>query len=183
VTGELCALLLQARNNLILFPMGVMHGYQCFHALTSTRNLSSAHTHFEHNHCAMRSQEGVFVTCKSCPHSYFQLRSCSSPTHTRTHARTHSRARAHTHASDGVPLYAFDANGFKRPSHTLKSSRFDHIGGGTRGECTMVREHEVFALSSEGTRGVRKKLIALGCAKRMGQVQLWCWSGALLQQN
>jgi len=42
-----------ARNNLVLFPQGVMHGYQCFHALSTTLNLSSAHSHFADNHCVL----------------------------------------------------------------------------------------------------------------------------------
>jgi hypothetical protein len=42
-----------AYDNLVLFPQGVMHGFQCLHALTGTLNLSSSHTHFESNHCVM----------------------------------------------------------------------------------------------------------------------------------
>lgn len=42
-----------AHHNLVLFPQGVMHGFQCLHALTGTLNLSSVHTHFESNHCVL----------------------------------------------------------------------------------------------------------------------------------
>lgn len=51
-----------AHNNLILYSQGVMHGYQCLHALTGTLNLSSAHTHFESNHCVMLPGQNPY-TC------------------------------------------------------------------------------------------------------------------------
>jgi len=44
----------------VLYPQGVMHGYQCFHALSAKLNLSSAHTHFVDNHCVMLPEQSPY---------------------------------------------------------------------------------------------------------------------------
>ena len=49
-----------ARKNLVLYPQGVMHGYQCFHALSGNLNLSSSHTHFTDNHCVLLPEQSPY---------------------------------------------------------------------------------------------------------------------------
>jgi hypothetical protein len=49
-----------AHHNLVLFPQGVMHGFQCLHALTGTLNLSSSHTHFKSNHCVLLTGQNPY---------------------------------------------------------------------------------------------------------------------------
>ena len=45
-------------HNLIVFPFAApIAGPACYHALSSTRNLSSAHTHFFENHCVLRATD------------------------------------------------------------------------------------------------------------------------------
>lgn len=42
-------------NNLVVYPFASpMAGSACFHALSSSRNRSSEHTHFVNNHCVLR---------------------------------------------------------------------------------------------------------------------------------
>jgi hypothetical protein len=59
-----------ASSNLVLFPNGVMHGFECFHALSSTRNLSSAHSHFVGNQCVMRPKQTVY-NCGAGPSPFY----------------------------------------------------------------------------------------------------------------
>ena len=49
---------------------GVMHGYQCFHALSAGLNLSSSHTHFVDNHCVMLPEQSPY-NCGAGPAPFF----------------------------------------------------------------------------------------------------------------
>eukprot|EP00040_Diaphanoeca_grandis_P030936 m.183931 g.183931 ORF g.183931 m.183931 type:complete len:1001 (+) comp32172_c0_seq1:207-3209(+) len=59
-----------ATNNLIIAPGGVEHGFQCFHALTTNRNLSSAHTFYTNNHCILRKGEFPY-NCGAGPGAFY----------------------------------------------------------------------------------------------------------------
>ena len=58
-------------NNLIIYPgAAVSAGPACFHALSSTRNLSSAHTHFYNNTCVQRPGDFVY-NCGAGPAPFY----------------------------------------------------------------------------------------------------------------
>ena len=58
-------------QNLVVYPFASpVAGSSCFHALNARRNLSSAHTHFVHNHCVLRPGDFPY-DCGAGPAPFF----------------------------------------------------------------------------------------------------------------
>lgn len=59
-------------NNLVVYPyVAPIAGEACFHALTSTRNRSSQHTHFFDNECVLRPTDTQPYNCGAGPSPFY----------------------------------------------------------------------------------------------------------------
>ena len=57
-------------GNLIVYPSATPSAGRCFHALTSTRNRSSAHTHFVENTCVLAPSDEAY-NCGAGPAPFY----------------------------------------------------------------------------------------------------------------